>query len=121
MSKRFNVTGTCFPKQHYMADVSTKFDTAMKLVEYGEYFAINRPRQYGKTTLLYLLSDTLRQSGDYIVFNTSFEGIGDAIFSDEKTFASGFVDVLANYSSVYAPNLQGWLLEEVPKTQDFKA
>lgn len=121
MAKVFNVTGTCFPHIHYMADVSTKFDTTIDLVEKGMYFAINRPRQYGKTTMLYLLSDALRQSGDYIVFNTSFEGIGDAIFNDEATFAKGFVEVLANYASVYAPNLEAWLLEEAPKTHDFKA
>jgi AAA-like domain len=121
MAKRFNTTGTCFPAKHYMADISSKFNVAIELVKNGDYFAINRPRQYGKTTMLYLLSDVLRKSDEYIVFNTSFEGIGDAIFSDEKTFASGFVDVLANYASVYAPNLQEWLLEEVPKTQDFKA
>jgi AAA-like domain len=121
MKREFNTTGTCFPHLHYMADVSAKFDVAIDLVEKGKYFAINRPRQYGKTTMLYLLSDTLRQSGEYIVFNTSFEGIGDAIFSDEKTFASGFVEVLANYASVYAPNLEEWLLEEAPHTQDFKA
>jgi hypothetical protein len=121
MKREFNVTGTCFPHLHYMADVSAKFDTAINLVEKGKYFAINRPRQYGKTTMLYLLSDTLRKSSEYIVFNTSFEGIGDAIFNDEKTFASGFVDVLATYASVYAPNLEEWLLEEVPKTHDFKA
>jgi AAA-like domain len=120
MAKRFNTTGTCFPERHYMADVSAKFDVAIKFVKLGEYFAINRPRQYGKTTMLYLLSDTLRKSGEYIVFNTSFEGIGDAIFNDEKTFSIGFVEVLANYASVYAPNLEAWLLEEAPKTHDFK-
>ena len=120
MAKRFNTTGTCFPAKHYMADISAKFDVAIKLVENGDYFAINRPRQYGKTTMLYLLSHVLRKSDEYIVFNTSFEGIGDAIFSDEKTFSSGFVDVLANYASVYAPNLQQWLLDEAPNTNDFK-
>ena len=120
MKREFNVTGTCFPHLHYMADVSAKFDTAINLVEKGKYFAINRPRQYGKTTMLYLLSDVLRQSGNYIVFNTSFEGIGDAIFNDEATFSKGFVEVLANYASVYAPNLEAWLLEEAPKTHDFK-
>ena len=121
MAREFNTTGTCFPHLHYMADVSAKFDAAINLVEKGKYFAINRPRQFGKTTMLYLLSDVLRQSGEYIVFNTSFEGIGDDIFNDEKTFSSGFVEVLANYASVYAPDLQDWLLEEAPQTQHLKA
>ena len=111
MAKRFNTTGTCFPAKHYMADISSKFDVAINLVENGDYFAINRPRQYGKTTMLYLLSDVLRKSDAYIVFNTSFEGIGDAIFSDEKTFSSGFVSVLRRYATVYAPNLVNWMEE----------
>ena len=104
MTREFNVTGTCFPHLHYMADISAKFDTAINLVEKEKYLAINRPRQYGKTTMLYLLSDVLRQSGEYIVFNTSFEGIGDAIFNDEATFSKGFVRVLARYASAYAPH-----------------
>jgi predicted AAA+ superfamily ATPase len=75
MAKKFNTTGTCFPKEHYMADISAKFKLAINLVEKGKYFAINRPRQFGKTTLLYRLADALQQSGDYLVFNISFEGI----------------------------------------------
>ena len=35
-----------------MADISAKFNEAIKLVNKGHYFAINRPRQYGKTTML---------------------------------------------------------------------
>ena len=86
MKKRFNVTGLCFPNQHFMADVSKKLNRTLDMVEFGEYFIINRPRQYGKTTTLYTLSDVLTKTGDYIVFNMSFEGIGDAIFEDEKVF-----------------------------------
>jgi AAA-like domain len=112
MAKRFNTTGTCFPEKHYMADVSAKFKTAISLVESGDYFAINRPRQYGKTTMLYMLSDALRKSDAYIVFNTSFEGIGDAIFNDEPTFSAGFVRVLARYATAYAPNLVDWIKEQ---------
>ena len=118
MAKRFNTTGTCFPHLHYMADVSTKFDVALKFVEAGDYFAINRPRQYGKTTMLYLLSDVLRQSGNYIVFNTSFEGIGDAIFNDEATFSKGFVQVLARYATAYAPHLVDWISEQAEKQSE---
>ncbi len=115
MTREFNVTGTCYPSKHYMADISMKFDFAIKLVEKGKYFAINRPRQYGKTTMLYLLSDTLRKSDEYIVFNTSFEGIGDTIFNDEPTFSSGFVRVLGRYATVYAPNLVDWIKEQSEK------
>ncbi len=84
MKKKFNITGLCFPQEHYMADVSKKLEQAYDMVENGDYFIINRPRQYGKTTTLYTLADTLRKTGDYIVLNTSFEGIGDIVFNDKK-------------------------------------
>ncbi len=121
MNKKFNITGNCRAAIHYMADVSKKIEETFDMVASGDYFIINRPRQYGKTTTLYTLSDLLRKTGDYVVFNTSFEGIGDAIFNDEKVFASGFVELLARYASAYAPDLQNWLLDAAPRIHDFKA
>jgi predicted AAA+ superfamily ATPase len=50
------------PAKHYMADVSKKLDQTLKMVSAGEYFIINRPRQYGKTTTLYSLADSLEKS-----------------------------------------------------------
>lgn len=114
MKKRFNITGLCFPKQHYMADISKKVQKTMDMVEYGEYFVINRPRQYGKTTMLHTIAHELQNTGDYIVLNASFEGIGDVIFETEAAFATGFVRVLAKYASVYLQETQNWLLESAP-------
>jgi hypothetical protein len=102
-----------------MADVSRKLEAVMEMVDYGDYFAISRPRQYGKTTLLYLISDALgRSSQDYIVLNISFEGIGDLIFENETSFSQEFAKILSKYSKVYAPNLEAWLAEEAPKMQN---
>lgn len=120
MEKIFNVTGNCRPAKHYMADVSGKLAQMFKMVDRGDYFIINRPRQYGKTTSLYTLSDILRKTGEYIVFNTSFEGIGDAVFEDEKVFSQGFVELLAKYASAYMPETEDWLLETAPKIQSIK-
>lgn len=50
--KEFNVTGTCIPQKHYMVDTSGKIDQIVRMVEKGNYFTINRARQYGKTTTL---------------------------------------------------------------------
>ncbi len=50
MPKRFNDTGLCIPKRHYMVDTSQKIEEIMRLIEDGQYFTINRPRQFGKTT-----------------------------------------------------------------------
>ncbi|NJN35180.1 MAG: AAA family ATPase [Saprospiraceae bacterium] len=116
MEKKFNITGKCNANRHYMADVSNKSKSVIKLVEAGEYFIINRPRQYGKTTMLHNLATALREKGDYIVFNTSFGGIGDAIFEDETVFSSGFVNVLANYAKYQVPELATWLKLASPQT-----
>jgi len=92
--KEFNVTGTCIPEMHYMVDISGKLDSIIKLIEKGSYFTINRPRQYGKTTTMFLLKKKLQSK--YIVIRTSFEGIGDAIFDNEEIFSSKILGLLAN-------------------------
>ncbi len=112
MRKEFNITGICRPAQHYMADVSKKLTQTFNMVERGKYFIINRPRQFGKTTMLYSLTEKLQNTGEYIVFNTSFEGIGDIIFNDESAFSSGFVRILARYAKVYAPFMVDWLKQQ---------
>jgi hypothetical protein len=117
--KKFNITGTCFPQQHYMADITKKLDYALGMVEHGEYFAINKPRQYGKTTLLYNLSDRLQANG-YAVLNISFEGIGDSIFEDEGVFSSGFVSVLAEYAEFYMPDVAEWLKQQSTAVHSLK-
>jgi Predicted AAA-ATPase/PD-(D/E)XK nuclease superfamily len=120
MEKKFNVTGNCFPDKHYMADVSQKMAATLKLVNEGEYFIINRPRQYGKTTTLFSLSDALRKTGNYIALNMSFEGLDDAFFKEDENFATGFVDLLGDYASVYAPELEEWLVQTAPKIKTMK-
>lgn len=94
MAKKFNVTGTCIPNKHYMVDISNKINKIIKLIEDEEYLVINRPRQYGKTTTLFLLSNRLKQTEDYLPIKISFEGIGDLIFEDENRFSKGFLRIL---------------------------
>ena len=114
MAKEFNVTGTCFPEDHYMADMSKQLAQTYQMIEAGKYFIINRPRQYGKTTTLYTMAERLTQSGNYLVFNMSFEGIGDDIFKHEAVFSAGFVRRLAKYAAVTAPELVDWLDATAP-------
>lgn len=97
MEKEFNVTGNCIPEQHYMADVSAKFKAIFDLVKKGKYFTINRPRQYGKTTMLFRLTEALWQSGEYVVFRISFEGVGDDVFKNEMVFSPMFFRRLSLY------------------------
>ena len=120
MEKKFNVTGLCLPDQHYMADTSKKLEQTLRLIDNGEYFIINRPRQYGKTTTLYRLADILIKTGDYIVFNISFEGVGDLMFAEEKAFSKGFIELLAEFITESAPEFKDWIDKEAAKTQSLK-
>ena len=120
MKKKFNITGLCFAEQHYMANVSKKLDQVMAMVEDGEYFIINRPRQYGKTTTLYSLSDRLTEQGDYSVFNMSFEGIGNAMFQDEISFSQGFVELLGEMVEESMPTFKDWFDKEAQDTNSLK-
>ena len=57
MTKKFNYTGTCIPGKHYIVDTSKKLEKIIiNLIEEGEYFTINRPRQFGKTSTIFLMS-----------------------------------------------------------------
>lgn len=86
--KVFNVTGPCIPALHYMVDTSRKIDEIInKFVDAGEYFTINRARQYGKTTTLELLFQRLQTK--YVVLDISFEG--DDYDADSKLFIENFL------------------------------
>ena len=116
MKKRFNITGKCIPSQHYMANVSKQLAQTLDMVEIGEYFIINRPRQYGKTTTLFSLADKLRAQGDYIVFTMSFGGIGDDVFMNETVFAPAFVRQMSKYAGLQDAALGDWLEEQSVET-----
>lgn len=91
--KEFNVTGLCIAEKHYMVDISNKIKKIIEMVEKGDYFTINRPRQFGKTTAFNELVDELNKK--YIVIKTSFEGIGDDLFKTEEQFCNDIFDIFA--------------------------
>lgn len=115
MEKEFNVTGTCIPEMHYMVDISHKIDLVIKLVEKGRYFVINRPRQYGKTTTLFLLNKTLKANSDYISIKISFEGLGDLIFEREVLFVKTFIQIVCNNLRITYESLADFLDGEKEK------
>ena len=94
MKRRFNVTGVCVPEMHYMVDISGKIKKIEEMVEYGAYFTINRPRQYGKTTALNSLARKLEER--YAVIDTSFEGVSDRMFESEELFCGEIFNVFAD-------------------------
>lgn len=97
MKKRFNVTGTCIPEKHYMVNISDKIKIIMNFIEDEEYFVINRPRQYGKTTTLYMLNKKLKKDEDYLPIKISFEGIDSETYNEMKSFLKSVMLRIANY------------------------
>ena len=91
MKKSFNIAGRCFPTRHYMMDMSDKLRQVIELVEEGDYFTINRPRQYGKTTLLHALNDFFEQKEAYLQVKLNFQGMDEFWFESDKNFAVMFV------------------------------
>ncbi|MDO8685242.1 MAG: AAA-like domain-containing protein, partial [Clostridiales bacterium] len=115
--KKFNVTGTCIPEDNYMVDISSKIAEIEKMVDNGLYFTINRPRQYGKTTTMYLLSQKISQK--YVVIKTSFEGVGDDMFTSEDLFCKSVFDIFARSVRFTDNNLYKILKGYADKTNNF--
>lgn len=70
-----------------MAYSDKRIEEIKEMIYAGKYFTINRARQYGKTTTLYLLKKKLQK--EYIVLKLSFEG-ADSYFTSEEAFVNGF-------------------------------
>ena len=91
MGKIFNTTADCKPHLHYMVDISSRLSTIKGYVDRGEYFTINRARQYGKTTTLRALNQYLKK--EYYVISMDFQvQMSYAKFSNEHTFAAAFAN-----------------------------
>ena len=86
MSRFFNITGDCKPNYHYMVNIQPKLNAIKKMIDQGEYFTINRARQYGKTTTLRALKEYLKD--EYYVVSMDFQmQMSYAKFRDENTFS----------------------------------
>lgn len=90
MSKVFKITGDCIPEINYMVDISSRLDQITNMVDKGQYFVINRARQYGKTTTLGLLKRHLIKK--YHVWSLSFEGLSTESFASEDIFVRDFLE-----------------------------
>mgnify|MGYP001203795528 CR=1 FL=1 len=91
MKKEFNTVGLCIKDMHYMVDMKDRIEHIKLLIEKDRYFTINRARQYGKTTLLNLLYEELKEK--YFVIKISFEGIGSKAFTEEYLFLKTFINL----------------------------
>lgn len=88
MSKCFNITGSCIPEQHYMVNIRDRLEKIRDMIDRGDYFVINRGRQYGKTTTLNALETFL--TSEYLVINLDFQLLSNTDFSTEERFVSAF-------------------------------
>jgi len=95
MRKEFNVTGSCNPQRHYMVDTEKRFKAVENLIDRGNYFTINRARQYGKTTMLNKI--WFKLSDKYLVIPLSFEGLGDEAFASPASFVTTFKRQMARH------------------------
>ena len=109
MNKRFNITADCKPKLHYMVDLTSRLAQIKEYVDRGEYFTINRARQYGKTTTLRALKEYLKDS--YYVISMDFQmQMSEAKFRSENAFsiafAKAFISLLQNLDTAACAELE---------------
>ncbi|MDE6829543.1 MAG: 9-O-acetyl-N-acetylneuraminate esterase, partial [Lachnospiraceae bacterium] len=67
----FNTSGDCRLQIHYMVNITERLEKIKAMVDAGQYFTINRARQFGKTTTLKALEEFLKD--DYIVISMDFQ------------------------------------------------
>lgn len=92
MRKIFNITADCKPALHYMVDISGRLEQIKKMIDAGQYFTINRARQYGKTTTLRALAKNLVR--DYVVISLDFQLMSHKDFEEEGTFVKAFSEAV---------------------------
>lgn len=88
MAKAFNINADCKQGLHYMVDISDRLRQIRSMVDAGDYFTVNRARQYGKTTLLRALEKFLKP--DYLVVSIDFQKFSYADFECEQSFCEAF-------------------------------
>lgn len=71
-----------------MVDISERLQKIKELIDRGEYFTINRARQYGKTTTLRALKRYLWE--DYLVISLDFQKLDAAKFQNGNIFSLAF-------------------------------
>ena len=109
MGKIFNVAADCKRDLHYMVDISARLTAIQDYVDRGEYFTINRARQYGKTTTLRALAEYLKDK--YYIVSMDFQmQMSYAKFRDENTFsvafAKAFVRIVENMDESFTDGMK---------------
>lgn len=96
-----------------MVDISERLAEIKKLIDRGNYFTINRERQYGKSTTLYALKSYL--ADEYIVVSMDFQMLSSSDFVDEAGFVTAFSQELLSLPDF---ELSEKLLQQLEKIAD---
>lgn len=110
--KYFNITADCKPAIHYMVNIQPQLAAIKQMVDKGEYFVINRARQYGKTTTLKALKKYLQN--EYVVVDMDFQRqMSSAKFRSENSFSvafgNAFLRVLQNKKETISSEMEDTL------------
>jgi hypothetical protein len=92
--RKFNITGKIIPELHYYVDLTPQIKKLMAMAAEGTYFVINRPRQFGKTTVLDFFARRLQVSKDFVPTLISFESFTQRFDITEAEFYSEVADLV---------------------------
>ena len=79
-----------------MVNLDSRLAQIKKMVDRGQYFSINKGRQYGKTTILKALREYLKN--DYVVISMDFQFVSTSEFA---TIADSSTSGVAGSSPVF--------------------
>jgi hypothetical protein len=102
MGRRFNTTGPCLPKYHYMIPPLERLPEAPSLVARMGYFVVHAPRQTGKTTTLRALAEELTAAGEHAALHFSCE-IGEAAGDNYAAAQRGILDRIRDRAESVLP------------------
>ena len=75
-----------------MVSLRSRLEAIRAMIDKGEYFTINKARQYGKTTTLQALARYLKN--DYEVVSLDFQRMSSLSFESEQLFVAAFSEEL---------------------------
>lgn len=90
-----------------MVNLETRLEEIKTMIDRGDYFTINRARQYGKTTMLRALGQFLQK--EYTVISLDFQMMSYANFVNEHTFVTAFSSELLDYAADMPEEIQNRL------------
>ena len=104
MNKTFNSDGYCDPELHYMVDISSRLEEIKDMIDTEKYFTVNRARQYGKTTILFALTDYLKD--EYEVVYLDFQTMSSLAFESEQSFVAAFSEELLDLVDEFSEGIE---------------